>query len=348
MNKKILIIEDTFEVRDNLAEILMLSGYTVETAENGKIGVQKAITMLPDLIICDVMMPELDGFGVLRILSKNLKTNLIPFIFLTAKAEKIDFRKGMNLGADDYITKPFDDVELLDAIEMRLQKSAQIKQHSEQYRADFLDEDVAQKELDILIQKGQLSTFRKKDLLYEEETYPRYLYYLNRGKVKLTIISDEGKEFILDILKEGSFIGYQALFQNSNYTESASTLEDCSVTRIPRDAFFEFIRTNRMVAHWFMKQLAKDFAQKEIQAVQLAYSPVRKRVAEALLMLNERYSKVHQPTTTFSILREELANIVGTAKETLIRTLTDFKSEGIIEIHSSKITVLKPIQLERI
>ena len=110
--KKILIIEDNPDVRENTAEILELSNYEVITAENGKEGVKLANEILPDLIICDVMMPELDGFGVLRILGQNQLTNHIPFIFLTAKTEKADFRKGMNLGADDYITKPAEPDEL--------------------------------------------------------------------------------------------------------------------------------------------------------------------------------------------------------------------------------------------
>src|SRR5688572_22508229 len=120
--KKILLIEDNQDVRENTAEILQLSGYDVTTAENGKVGVEKASTSKPDLIICDIMMPVLDGYGVLHMLSRNNETANIPFIFLTAKAERVDFRKGMEMGADDYITKPFDDIELLNAIERRLKK----------------------------------------------------------------------------------------------------------------------------------------------------------------------------------------------------------------------------------
>ena len=99
--KKILVIEDNQDVRENLAEILSLSGYEAITAENGKIGVEKAQKEDPDLILCDIMMPELDGYGVLHILSRQQKTADIPFVFLTAKAEKEDFRKGMSLGGDD-------------------------------------------------------------------------------------------------------------------------------------------------------------------------------------------------------------------------------------------------------
>jgi len=124
MNKRIVVIEDNQDVRENIAEILELSGYAVDTAENGVEGVRKIKEVYPDLIICDIMMPELDGYGVLHIMQRNPETASIPFIFLTAKSEKTDFRKGMNLGADDYITKPFEEVELMEAIEIRLKKRA--------------------------------------------------------------------------------------------------------------------------------------------------------------------------------------------------------------------------------
>ena len=125
--KKILIIEDNEEVRENTSEILELSNYKVFTAENGKIGVEIAKKEKPDLIVCDIMMPVLDGYGVLHLLSKNEETSGIPFIFLTAKSEKTDFRKAMDLGADDYLTKPFDGTELLNSVKARLEKSAHLK-----------------------------------------------------------------------------------------------------------------------------------------------------------------------------------------------------------------------------
>jgi CheY-like chemotaxis protein len=141
--KKILVIEDNQDVRENLAEILSLSGYEAITAENGKIGVEKAQKEDPDLILCDIMMPELDGYGVLHILSRQQKTADIPFVFLTAKAEKEDFRKGMSLGADDYIVKPFDDISLLQTIDARIQKSERLRQASTQGNGTldrFIDE----------------------------------------------------------------------------------------------------------------------------------------------------------------------------------------------------------------
>src|SRR5215213_10047442 len=123
MEKSILVIDDNTDIRENTAEILDLAGYKTFTAENEKRGVELAIKEKPAVIVCDIMMPELDGYGVLHLVRKNSETQNIPFIFLTAKTERGDFRKGMEMGADDYITKPFDDIELLNAIEVRLKRS---------------------------------------------------------------------------------------------------------------------------------------------------------------------------------------------------------------------------------
>src|SRR6185436_4859247 len=128
MEKSILVIDDNPDIRDNTAEILELAGYKTFTAENGKKGVEIALKEKPDVIVCDIMMPELDGYGVLHLLKKNPDSENIPFVFLTAKTERSDFRKGMEMGADDYITKPFEDIELLNAIEIRLKKSAILEQ----------------------------------------------------------------------------------------------------------------------------------------------------------------------------------------------------------------------------
>src|SRR5690606_30593176 len=129
MRKKVLLIEDDVSLRGNTSEILELSGYEVIVASNGKMGVEKAIQLHPDIIVCDIMMPELDGYGVLELLFKIENTKSIPFIFLSAKTDRKDVRLGMNLGADDYITKPFNEDDLITAIESRLAKAAILKEN---------------------------------------------------------------------------------------------------------------------------------------------------------------------------------------------------------------------------
>src|ERR1700689_5120819 len=141
--RRLLVIDDHDDIRENIAEILTLAGYEVFTASNGKRGVEIALKEKPELIICDIMMPELDGYGVLHLLRKNEATLETPFIFLTAKSEKADFRKGMEMGADDYLTKPFDGIELLTAIEVRLKKSDKTSQKIKPGAAgvnDFIDQ----------------------------------------------------------------------------------------------------------------------------------------------------------------------------------------------------------------
>ncbi len=125
--KKVLVIEDNREILENTAEILELSSYQVITAENGRIGIEKALTNKPDLILCDIMMPELDGYGVLHIVQNHSELQNTPFIFMSAKRESNDIRRGMSMGADDYIPKPFDTTDLLNAIEGRLRKADLIK-----------------------------------------------------------------------------------------------------------------------------------------------------------------------------------------------------------------------------
>ncbi len=117
---KILVIEDQPQMRKNISTILEMEGFQVVSAENGRRGVELAKRELPDLILCDVMMPELDGFGVLRELRADPATATLPLIFLTAKGDKLDQRAGMNLGADDYLTKPASREDILATVRTRL------------------------------------------------------------------------------------------------------------------------------------------------------------------------------------------------------------------------------------
>jgi DNA-binding NarL/FixJ family response regulator len=133
--KKILVIEDEPEMRRNLTTILRLEKFQPLAAENGRVGVELARKEKPDVILCDVMMPELDGYGVIAALRAEAETVTIPFIFLTAKGEKPDIRAGMNLGADDYLTKPVGKADLLAAIRSRLERAAQ--QSTPEFKPNF-------------------------------------------------------------------------------------------------------------------------------------------------------------------------------------------------------------------
>lgn len=344
--KKILVIEDNAEVRENLVEILELSGYQVITAEDGKIGVEIALRDMPDLVLCDVMMPRLDGFGVLNILSKKSITADIPFVFLTAKTEKSDFRRGMNLGADDYITKPFYKDELLAVIETRLRKSEQIRKkfdRTESGLSAFINEAKGYEELKKLSLERRVKHFKKRESLFEEGDYPRYLYFINSGKVKIFKTNEDGKEYIIDIVLDGDFIGYNDLIREQKYAESATALEDTDVSLIPREDFISLLHANRDVASQLIKMLANNVTDKEEQLLNLAYHSVRKRVANAILLLSDK-----EGDTEINILRDDLARIVGTAKESVIRMLTEFKEDGYIEISDGAIVIKNRTKLENL
>lgn len=336
--RKILVIEDNEEVRENLEEILELYGYEIDTAEDGKIGVEKALRNPPDLILCDVMMPHLDGFGVLNILSKKSSTSNVPFIFLTAKAEKTDFRRGMNLGADDYITKPFYKDELLAVIETRLKKSERLRKQFDKTElglSAFINEARGYEELRKLSDDRKTKHYRRRDLVFEEDDYPRYLYFVKSGKVKVFKTNEDGKEYIISICKEGDFFGYIDLIKDDKYSESAAAMEDTELSLIPKEDFSKLLHANKDVASQLIKMLADNVVEKEDQLLNLAYNSVRRRVADAVLLLSQK-----QEDGNISILRDDLARIVGTAKESVIRMLTEFKEDGYIEIKDGAIRIL--------
>jgi CRP-like cAMP-binding protein/ActR/RegA family two-component response regulator len=348
--KKILLIEDNKEMRENTAEILELANYNVFTAKNGKDGVELAQKERPDLIICDIMMPVLDGYGVLHLLAKNAETAGIPFIFLTAKAERGDFRKGMEMGADDYVTKPFDDIELLNAIESRMKKSELIKKEFTrdiEGLSEFITSAKGIEDLKKLSEERDVHSYRKKEMIYDEGNYPKGIYFIIRGKVKAYRTHELGKEFITGLYKEGDFFGYLALLEDGKYTDSAMTLDDSEICLIPKDDFFSLIYKNAEVSRRFIRMLSDNLHEKEEQLLNLAYNSVRKRVAEALITLHSRYRKESEPHFTISISREDLANLAGTATETTIRTLSDFKDEGLVEIKGGTITILNYDKLAR-
>ncbi|MBA2614105.1 MAG: response regulator [Bacteroidetes bacterium] len=341
--KKILLIEDNKDVRENTAEILTLAQYNVITANNGKEGVEMAQKEKPDLIICDIMMPVLDGHGALHLLSKNDETSSIPFIFLTAKAERSDFRKGMEMGADDYLTKPFDDVELLSAIESRFKKNDILKKEFTKSISginDFINDAKGIESLKKLSEQREARLYKKKDDIYKEGNYPKGIYFVSKGKIKIIQTSESGKELITELHNEGDFFGYLSLLKDEKYSSCATALEDSEIYMIPKEDFFSLIYKNAEVSRKFIEILSNNLLEKEKQLVQLAYNSVRKRVAEALVKLSDKYKKEDDKKFSMNLSREDLANIVGTATESVIRTLSDFKEEKLIEISGSKISLL--------
>ncbi|MDF1517285.1 MAG: response regulator [Lutibacter sp.] len=349
--KKILLIEDDAVVRENTAELLELANYKVYTAANGKIGVSEAKKQLPDIILCDIMMPELNGYGVLQILSKEPETKHIPFIFLSAKTDHNEIRKGMDMGADDYITKPFDESELFSAIESRLARVAILKENQETERIEELDFSDSQ-----LKTLGQLKNFFMEnveefsfvpgEMIYNEGDNSNFVFLVNEGIVKTFKIDEQGKELVTGLHKENDFFGFTSFSNNIAYQESAAAIENVKILRLLKSEFKNILQKNHEVTFELIDHLTDNVSEIKDQLLQMAYSSVRKKTANTILQFSEKMKKSHNDNPKIS--RTDLAGIAGIATETFIRTLSDFKRDGLIEIEGRSIKILNIEKLKKV
>lgn len=346
--KSILLIEDNDEIRENTAEILELSNFQVYRASDGKQGVQIALDKKPDLVVCDIMMPVLDGYAVLHMLQHNPETENIPFIFLTAKTERENWRKGMDLGADDYITKPFTGTELITAIEGRLKKAEKLKGSGELRLEDFLSSERSEDAIRSLIADRPINHYRKKQLIYAEGNRPARMYHILKGKIKTYKSNEDGKSLVTDLYGPGDFLGYIALLEETNYKDSAEAMEDCELAIIPKEEFDQLLNKNPGVARNFIRLLAKNITEREESLLGIAYHSLRKKVAQAILKLKHKLAPDSNSAIPIKISRDNLAMIAGTATESMIRTLADFRSEGLIDIRDGQILVLQEKKLSQL
>jgi CRP/FNR family cyclic AMP-dependent transcriptional regulator len=340
--KTILLIEDDEFIRDNTAEILGLAGYAVQPAENGRVGIALALATRPDLVLCDIMMPVLDGYGVLAMFTQNPQLAGVPFIFLTAKTELADLRRGMELGADDYLTKPFDQATLLRAVASRLHRFAHLKPNYD-LRADGLREFLADaRAIDSL---ASLSLDRKPHLVrkrqdvYLEGNEATRVYFVQAGRIKTLKTTPSGKELITGLYGPGEFFGYLTLLERTPHRDSAVAIDDSELVYIPQDDFLQLLLRNREVSEQFIRLLAGRVSEREQQLLDMAYNSIRRRVADVLVRLHEQAEPL--PDTDIHLSRDDMAALVGMAPESLIRTLSEFRQSGFIELLPNTIRVVQ-------
>lgn len=346
---KILLIEDDVVLRENTAELLELSNYNVITAPNGKVGLELAISKLPDMIVCDIMMPELDGYGVLEALSHNKNTKHIPFIFLSAKTERKDVRKGMDLGADDYITKPFEEDELLSAIESRLAKAEILKDLRVKKNKDEVLEPEMKSLNDLKIffdDNGEIFNYFEGDVIYEEGQNSNSIYLITRGFVKCNKLDEQGKELTTALHKEDDLFGYTSFTHNIPYQETATAIKDSVLVAISKNELKNVLNSNHQVTLELIQLLTNDLTGVKDQLLQMAYSSVKKRTAATILKFAEKLNR--KPEDAIRISRNDLASVAGIATESIIRTLSSFKDMGIIEIEGRNIKILDLQKLQQI
>jgi DNA-binding response OmpR family regulator len=348
--KKVLLIEDDTVLRENTAELLELSDYDVITAANGKIGVEKAIESLPDIIISDIMMPELDGYGVLEALSEEVTTKYIPFIFLSAKTERKDVRRGMDMGADDYITKPFGEDELISAIESRIAKAAILNDEraKNDNSSDNNEEEIRTLNdlKNFFDDNGNVFTHNKNDIIYEEGQNSNFIYLITKGVVKCHKFDVQGKELTTALHKEDDFFGYTSFIQNITYEETATAIKDVEMVGLLKSDLKDVLNKNHRVTLELIELLTENLTGVKDQLLQMAYSSVYKKTASTILKFAEKLNR--GPNDPIKISRNDLASVAGIATETLIRTLSNFKKQGLIEMEGRNIKILDLQKLQNI
>ena len=340
--KKVLLIEDDRVLRDNTAELLELAKYKVLAASNGKKGIVSARQFRPDVIVCDIMMPEMDGYRVLETLATDPDMCQIPFIFLSAKTERKDVRKGMELGADDYITKPFEEEELLGAIESRLARASILRELRENGSSVVVSPDLDIRNIEefknYIYDHGRDLKFDLGEHVYREGDHSNMLYLILKGTVKTHKLDEQGKELITGIFKADDFFGFTSFTSNTPHKEYATAIEECHLAGITNEQTRKALENNYKLILELMQLLAESLSDTKEQLLQMAYGSVRRKTANTLLRFADKLREDDEGN--IHILRSDLAGVAGMATETLIRTLSNFKKEGLIEIKDRNIKIL--------
>ncbi|MCB0399843.1 MAG: response regulator [Winogradskyella sp.] len=338
---KVLLIEDDKVLRENTAELLELSNFEVITAPNGELGLKSININLPDIIICDIMMPKIDGYEVLNEVSKNNKTKYIPFIFLSAKTEHKDVRKGMNLGADDYITKPFTEDELVSAIKSRLAKASILKEKAQDNVHNYSEKDELINLNDLknfFDDYGDEFTYDKDEIIYNEGDHSNFIYLISKGAVKCHKLDAKGKELATSLYKEDDLFGYTSFTHNLPHKETATAIKKTKLVGLSILQLSEIITNNNKLAIALIDHLTDDLTHIKDQLLEMAYSSVNKKTASTILQFAEKINR--RPNDPIKISRNDLASVAGIATETFIRTLTHFKEQGLIKSEGRNIVVL--------
>lgn len=346
MNHTILVIDDMQDVRENIGELLELSGYHVVQASDGYEGIRKAKQHNPDLILCDIMMPGIDGYGVAEILGRQEETNHIPLIYLTAKAEPSDFKKGLQKGAIDYITKPFESDELIESISLR------IRQHQHQKPADLGDVEwqnwiaylQSEHPLDDHGSPLSILTLSAEQTLFEQDDQALWVYFVQEGAIRWESTDAGGRTVCHHLSRPGDFLGWAPGFHLGAYSHTAIALSPSRVVRLSAKQLQETLLSK--------PGMALTWGQAQLQASQLVvedmmgmlYGNARENVARVLL----RFAEFKGGQWTVNMPRETLAKSIGIAYETVIRTLSQFKAEGLVTAKGRRITLCDKAQLEAV
>jgi CRP-like cAMP-binding protein len=256
----------------------------------------------------------------------------------------------MEMGADDYLTKPFTDMELLNSIESRLLKRDTVQKNAANANSfeGLMDEARSAKLLKDLSEISRQRTYKKKQIIYSDGDHLSHVFLINKGGVRTYMVYQDGREIATGMLGPGEFFGYESVLLNKPCTDNAETLDNAELTLISRDDFHSLLFKNPGISKKFINLLSGNVLEKQEQLLKLAYNSVRKRIADALVSLAEKFGETGSDISVIKVSRDDLAAMVGTANETVSRTLTDFKDEKLIEKEASTIRILSVAKLSKI
>ena len=343
--KQILIVEDDKILRENTRELLVLQNYRVFTTENGKEGLEAAKRFKPDLIISDILMPVMDGYELLKNLYKDRTTRDIPFIFLSAKAEADDIRIGMNMGADDYLTKPFHEKDLLRAIRTRLSKHETLKlkkaENPETYQINTLDELKAYFE-----RAGESMEIEKNAEVYRERKNANYIYLVKHGLIKTHRMDEYGKDLITGLYKKSDFFGVYYFMNTSYYPETATALDHSYFYRLSSIKFQEILNSSQHLTMELAQLLSDSISLLKTHLLEMAYASVLQKTTSTIRQFAELIPESGQEGIKIS--RTDLASVAGISTESFIRSLSSLRKSGIIDIEGRNIKILNMQKLNSI
>jgi len=344
--KRILLIGDTPAAGNNTREILALSNFNILTAQNpAEAGVLASKTP-PDLLICDLAGPDADLQATLGSVQQEPILKHLPLIVFTSDADKANTRRIMDLGADDYLVKPFEGIELLRAVDACLEK--QQRRQQVQHPANPMHDPIPTADIANSWQPADQDPqyYRKKKMLYNEGHRASQVWYIVDGKIITYLVHPDGKELITGIHGPGECVGCTAVLGRGAHTDNARVFEDAQLIGISRQEFLTILQSDSAFARQLVHWLAQTVGAADAGLLNFAYSSLRKKVANGILQLAANLRQQKEGKRYITISRENLAAFVGSAPESLTRTLGDFRKEGLIDISDGRIWLLDEEKLK--
>ncbi len=335
--QRLLLLEHNSAYQATISEVLIAAGYQVTVAHEGWAGLALARQQPPDLILCAASLSGLDGYALLHLCRQTPTLRAVPFIILGQEAAWPALRRAMERGADDYLPQSCEASSLLLSVAARLLRAGSEPNDA----AASTPPQETGFTLAALAASYPPRLMARRQTVYAEGDKPRYLYYVHAGRVKTTKTTSFGKELITSIYYTQDFFGFKDLLEQGMHLEAALAIEDTVLHCIPAADFWQHLRCPNISLE-VMRQLAGRKRVREAMLLDMAYHSLRRRLANALLLLHEQAEAHGHVPPYIQLTREDLAALVGITPESVSRTLSEFRHDHLLEVTPQGIRLLQP------